>query len=137
MQMLGRTITDANGVEGPPRSVDGLGLLDLETDLTPEKLVGAGCFRDRSLGVSLDGYEIHLGRTSGEARPFLFDGERPVGWREGNVTGVYVHGLADNRAFVEWLCGASDVALPTAFDTLDVRLDRLAMAVEPRLQSVL
>ena len=36
-QMLGRRLHDPDGVEGPAASVDGLGLLDVETRLTAEK----------------------------------------------------------------------------------------------------
>ena len=36
-QMLGRSISDPNGIEGPPRTVPGLGLLDVETVMTGDK----------------------------------------------------------------------------------------------------
>ncbi len=36
-QMLGRTIADPDGIEGPPGKVAGLGLLDVETTLSDEK----------------------------------------------------------------------------------------------------
>jgi adenosylcobyric acid synthase len=36
-QMLGRTISDPNGIEGPPRTVPGLGLLDVDTVMTSDK----------------------------------------------------------------------------------------------------
>jgi adenosylcobyric acid synthase len=36
-QMLGRTISDPNGIEGPPRTVPGLGLLDVDTVMTGDK----------------------------------------------------------------------------------------------------
>ena len=36
-QMLGRTISDPGGIEGPPGVIDGLGLLDVDTTLSDEK----------------------------------------------------------------------------------------------------
>ena len=36
-QMLGRKLHDPEGLDGAPGSVDGLGLLDVETVMTPEK----------------------------------------------------------------------------------------------------
>ncbi len=36
-QMLGRSISDPDGIEGPPRTVPGLGLLDVETVMTGDK----------------------------------------------------------------------------------------------------
>ena len=65
----GCTIPD--GVEGPAGSVDGLGLLDVETRLTAEKRLVAvtGTTAD---GEPFAGYEMHMGATDGpdRARPF-------------------------------------------------------------------
>jgi adenosylcobyric acid synthase len=36
-QMLGRTIADPGGVEGPPATVEGLGLIDVATTLSDRK----------------------------------------------------------------------------------------------------
>lgn len=36
-QMLGRTISDPDGIEGPPRTIPGLGLLDVDTVMTGDK----------------------------------------------------------------------------------------------------
>ena len=35
--MLGRSIADPDGIEGPPASVEGLGLLEIETALEGDK----------------------------------------------------------------------------------------------------
>ena len=37
-QMLGRVIRDPDGIEGPPGECEGLGLLDVETLLTPREI---------------------------------------------------------------------------------------------------
>ena len=64
-QMLGRRIADPEGIEGPPGAVDGLGLLDVETVMRPEKRLALTAARDLASGEAVAGYEIHIGETSG------------------------------------------------------------------------
>ena len=98
-QMLGRSVADPDGIEGPPGAAPGLGLLDIETVMTGSKtlrpvdgeLTGGGAFA---------GYEIHLGVTTGPglARPFLHHADGSPGGAvspDGRVAGAYVHGLFD------------------------------------------
>lgn len=101
-QMLGRRLADPQGIEGAPATVDGLGLLDVETVMTGDKTLTAVTGRDAVTGETIHGYEMHIGRTTGpdSERPLLvlsdnsgrerLDGaasaQRPVG-------GCYVHGL--------------------------------------------
>ncbi|WP_152047749.1 cobyric acid synthase [Aureimonas psammosilenae] len=95
-QMLGRRILDPDGIEGPVREAEGLGLLDVETVLEREKVVRET--RAVSLsGLALEGYEIHLGRTEGpdRARPLALVDGRPEGATsaDGLVSGTYLHGF--------------------------------------------
>ena len=98
-QMLGRRITDADGIEGPAGSVEGLGLLDVHTVLTPAKALRT--VSGTALGAHFEGYEMHMGETIGPdtARPLaLFDDGRRDGAisPDGTVLGTYIHGfLAD------------------------------------------
>ena len=97
LQMLGRELRDPTSLEGG--DIAGLGLLDVMTTLAADKVT-----RQLSIawdGGTIDGYEIHHGRTEpGElVEPWLPDG---LGWRQGNVVGVYAHGLLDNGAFRQW-----------------------------------
>jgi adenosylcobyric acid synthase len=66
-QMLGRSIADPDGIEGPPGEAPGLGLLDLETTLSGEKALVEVRGREIASGEEVHGYEIHMGRTG--ARP--------------------------------------------------------------------
>ena len=96
-QMLGRRIADPEGIEGPPGGAEGLGLLDLETELAGGKtLVEAAGVEARS-GEAVWGYEMHVGKTDGPAldRPFLTLAGRPEGAvsEDGRVLGCYLHGL--------------------------------------------
>ena len=95
-QMLGRRIADPLGIEGAPAEVDGLGLLDVDTILSPAKTLRR--VRGEALGAAVEGYEMHMGETvgGGTARPFavLEDGSHDgaIGAR-GDVIGSYLHGL--------------------------------------------
>ena len=107
-QMLGRTIADPAGIEGPPATVEGLGLLEVDTVLSDEKRLEPvrGTTAD---GAPFSGYEMHLGVTAGpdRARPFarLADGScEGATSADGRVLGTYVHGLfADDRQRAGWL----------------------------------
>jgi adenosylcobyric acid synthase len=131
-QMLGKTVSDPDGVEGPAGTIAGLGLLDVETVLSSDKkLINAkGTTTD---GISFSGYEMHMGVTTGAdcARPFahLADGT-PDGAVSGNgrVIGTYVHGLfADDRQRSAWLSRLGAGPATVAYDELVERtLDRLA-----------
>jgi adenosylcobyric acid synthase len=96
-QMLGRTIADPLGIEGPAGAVDGLGLLDVTTQMTADKSNTLVEARHRATGAAVKGYEIHLGRTDGPDcdRPVLTIGDRADGAAsaDGRVQGTYVHGL--------------------------------------------
>ncbi|WP_233381867.1 cobyric acid synthase [Methylobacterium sp. C25] len=108
-QMLGQRISDPDGIEGEPRSIEGLGLLDVETVMTPAKRLVAVAGSSLADGVSFAGYEMHVGDTSGPdaARPLLrFADGRPDGAvsADGLVSGTYVHGLfADDCQRAAWL----------------------------------
>jgi adenosylcobyric acid synthase len=102
-QMLGRRIHDWQGLEGQPESVDGLGLLDVETTLEPNKALKRIHAVHVSTNTAITGYEIHLGRTSGEdcARPFALIDAVPDGAisRDGRVAGTYIHGCFESDVF--------------------------------------
>ncbi|MBX9844464.1 MAG: cobyric acid synthase [Xanthobacteraceae bacterium] len=130
-QMLGRSVADPDGVEGPSGTAPGLGLLDVGTTLTREKtLVSvAGTTGD---GMPFKGYEMHMGVTQGPdcARPFATVDGRPEGAVSKNerVIGTYVHGLfADDKQRSAWLqrlgAGPANVAYEELVETT---LDRLA-----------
>src|SRR3546814_17996987 len=70
--MLGRRLHDPDGIEGPPGSVAGLGLLDLETAMRPDKRLTEAAGRHRPTGAPVHGYEMHIGVTAGAATPRAF-----------------------------------------------------------------
>jgi adenosylcobyric acid synthase len=144
-QMLGRRITDPEGVEGPPGEVEGLRLLNVETILGGTKTLTRVAGRDLVHDAAIEGYEIHIGRTEGpdRARPLVeisADGEaaKPDGAcsTDGLVTGCYVHGLfaADGyrRAVLRALGGHGEEGLRFN-DAIEDVLDRLAEHLETHL----
>ena len=96
-QMLGRVVRDPHGIEGNASEIEGLGLLDVETVMEPEKTVRNVSARSVAFGTPLSGYEIHLGRTTGPdcLRPAaIVDGvEDGATSADGKVSGTYMHGL--------------------------------------------
>lgn len=142
-QMLGMTVADPHGVEGAPGVSQGLGLLDIATELTREKRLeqvsGACAFAD----ASVTGYEIHMGTSEGAARSkpaFMIDG-RPEGARsdDDHVLGTYLHGLFDTpsacSALLRWAGLDSEVTVDTA-RLREASLQRLADAARPLLAAL-
>ncbi|WP_031337283.1 cobyric acid synthase [Rhodopseudomonas sp. B29] len=137
-QMLGRVIDDPDGIDGPAGSVAGLGLLDITTTMQGDKSTtlvhGTHC----ATGAPVDGYEIHLGRSSGAdcARPVVTIGDRPDGAisADGRVQGTYLHGLFTNDVFRKaWLAGLG-IASQLAYESqIEQALDALADHVEAHL----
>jgi adenosylcobyric acid synthase len=131
-QMLGRTVSDPDGIEGPRASVPGLGLLDVTTTLSASKRLKPA-YGETHDGAPFAGYEMHMGRTAGPdcARPFakLADGS-PDGAMsaDGHIVGTYLHGLfADDRQRAAWLARLGAGATTLAYDPMvDDVLDRLA-----------
>jgi adenosylcobyric acid synthase len=142
-QMLGRSIADPEGIEGPAATVDGLGLLDIATVMSADKSTRLVQGIHAATGTAIEGYEIHLGRSDGPdgARPLVTIDGRPDGATsaDGRVQGTYVHGLFTGDAFRKaWLAHfgiasslayASEIesALEALADHLETHLDIEAM----------
>lgn len=102
-QMLGSVVRDPDGIEGPPGETQGLGHLAIETIMTPDKRLTRTEAVHVSTGLSMQGYEIHIGRSGGadRARPFALVDGAPEGATsaDGRVMGSYLHGMFSNDAF--------------------------------------
>lgn len=137
-QMLGKRISDPDGIEGPPASVEGLALLDVETILSDDKRLEAVSGESFD-GVSLSGYEMHIGRTSGAdcRRSFSVIDGNPDGAisANGRIWGTYLHGLfSDDRQRSAWLTRFGGSASVLEYEAaVDDVLDRLAAHMERHL----
>jgi adenosylcobyric acid synthase len=139
-QMLGRTITDRFGVEGRKQTVDGLGLLEVETVLDAAKRLVEVSGVELSTGMPINGYEMHLGITTGPGldRPMLRLASGADGCisRDGRVAGCYLHGLFASdpfrRAFLEVLgADSGEVAYELQIETtLDALADHLECCLD-------
>ncbi|OWU85691.1 cobalamin biosynthesis protein CobQ [Oceanicola sp. 22II-s10i] len=137
-QMLGREIADPEGIEGPPGTVAGLGLLDVTTVMRPAKRLALSDARHLASGAALSGYEIHLGETAGPdcARAWLEIGGRPEGAasRDGRIMGCYLHGLFASDTFRRAWLSEAGVASGLSHDyEVEQTLDRLAAHVAAHL----
>jgi adenosylcobyric acid synthase len=138
-QMLGRSVADPHGVEGPPDgSADGLNLLDVETLLSPSKTLKQ--VTGMALSEPFAGYEMHMGQTDGPdtRRPVAhFPGERTEGATspDGRVAGTYIHGLfalAEQRS--AWLAQLGVMGAGVNHRTsIDTALDEIASELERHL----
>ncbi|WP_257541304.1 cobyric acid synthase [Sphingobium sp. CFD-1] len=134
-QMLGRRIADPHGIEGPAGTIEGLGLLDIETILSGDKTLQQ--VAGRALGAPFTGYEMHMGQSAGPdcGRPFAhLDGARPDGASspDGRVLGTYVHGLFGStvlrKAFLNrWNLSSSEQDYGAS---VNAALDDIAMQLE-------
>lgn len=121
-QMLGETLSDPEGVEHGG-TLRGMGLLPCETVFSPEKLnrqTRGRVVSPEFAGVSLMGYEIHMGRTrrrGGSPFAVLEDGWED-GAAEGRVFGTYLHGLFDSGeltdALTRWLLAEKGLDMDVA-----------------------
>jgi adenosylcobyric acid synthase len=102
-QMLGKSVADPDGIEGPAGNTPGLGLLDVTTVMTPEKSLTRVSAVHAETKHAIEAYEIHIGRTEGHdrARPFALVGGAAEGAisADGRVHGSYLHGLFTSDGF--------------------------------------
>jgi adenosylcobyric acid synthase len=136
LQMLGEALIDPHGVDG---NGPGLGLLPLVTVFAQDKTVS---LREARFGplkgawaalseVALHGYEIHHGQTAlhpamaaaGDLAHVAMPED--LAWQnaQGNVLGLYLHGLFEDTAVLQALFGARARTLEAVFDGLADHID--------------
>jgi adenosylcobyric acid synthase len=136
-QIMGLTVADPYGVEGEPRTAEGLGLLPVHTVLSREKTTVRRRMRYGSVdGPILEGYEIHMGHTeTGEqpGNPLNYPvrrGEEVDGYRlSAKCWGTYLHGILDHRPVMEDLlrqAGITTIQLPDYRAFKERQYDKLA-----------
>lgn len=102
-QLMGVEVCDQDHVEGDIERLPGLGLLPVRTTMSGEKTTRqVTCEYGR-------GYEIHMGETmpmdDAPSAPLLHlqDGRTDGYLVDDKCMGTYVHGILDNKSFVDFL----------------------------------
>jgi len=146
-QMLGQWIHDPDAIESAAGSSEALGLLDMETTLTDNKILRNVCGQLLGSEIPVQGYEIHAGVSQGPAlanalfrltateegsgeSEQMTDGARND---DNSVMGSYVHGVFDQAALLEHVLTWAGLGEIEQFDYLAFReqqIERLADAVE-------
>ncbi|MGZ5916108.1 MAG: cobyric acid synthase [Methyloceanibacter sp.] len=139
-QMLGRTLSDPDGVEGQPGTVAGLELLDVNTIISGEKRLAEVSGETVSDDVALHGYEMHMGVTTGPATatPLVRFADGRVDGAvsaDGRVAGTYVHGLfADDRQCAAWIARLGGAPAGVNYEaSVEETLDSLAAHLEAHI----
>lgn len=139
-QMLGKSVADPHGIEGPAGTVAGLGLLDVATVMSPEKRTEPVSGRHPATDTAVNGYEIHIGATDGpdRSRPWLEVAGMPEGAcsPDGRIAGSYVHGLFSGDGFRRAYLNGLGVSARDDFShdaSVDAALDALAQHLEQHL----
>ena len=136
-QMLGVSIADPHGIEGPAGSVPGLSLLQVDTVIAGEKALAEVSGTTVADAAPVKGYEMHVGVSTGPdiARPLVrFSDGRSDGAvsADGRVAGTYLHGFfaddAQRRAWIERLGGtpsrhSHDADIQSTLDALADHLE--------------
>ncbi len=134
LQMLGRRLHDPAGVEGG--GAEGLGLLPIETTFDSDKIARRTTVRfthrlapawSPLANLEVRGYEIRHGRTVATA-PVGVAIKDNLGWVDGPVLGVTVHGLLEDPTVLQALFGKTPryslhEALDALTDTVMANLD--------------
>lgn len=140
LQLLGDGVDDPTGREGgQPGSEAGLGLLNVNTVFGAHKRLVAtvgtvsGAEGPWAVlnGLAVPGYEIHVGDTHGgpAARVIMVDPDgRAIGWQQGSVLGLYLHGLLESPAVVHALFTRRLPSRDAVFDRL---ADTIAVSFRP------
>ncbi len=143
-QMLGNTIADPHGIESTPGTTTGLGYLDIDTTLEPEKQLHRVTGNLLLGNASVGGYEIRCGISSGPAleKPLCNLGDKFDGAisTDGQVIGTYLHGLFDEASARDVLLGWAGLDNIAPFDYYAKReadIERLADCLQAHLDSPL
>ena len=132
-QMLGQMVNDPDGIEGTITKLPGLGLLPIQTTMTPTKTTQQVSFLFE--GQTCQGYEIHQGVSNTNQAIIQTD----------HCIGTYIHGFLDNAPVIEYLLKDKDVStvpLQNYADFKEEQYDKLAEHVRkyvdiPRLYQIL
>ncbi len=147
--MLGRKIQEQSTKADDICCETGLGLLSIDTVMSPEKkrnlFTGSissatGIFKELE-GLSAKGYEIHMGISTPYEKMTSFTSDG-TGYCKDNIYGTYVHGIFDKKeiaaALLQTLAKAAGKSIDTTSLTdrdehLEQQYEKLADIIESSL----
>ena len=140
-QMLGTEVADPEGVEDSPGISQGLGLLEISTNLEAHKQLRQVQGTLSLTGGQVQGYEIHCGASTGKGLErsvaTLEDGRTDGAISADNqVLGTYLHGLFDHPDSCAALLAWAGLEISQSVDQREIRetqLNRLAAELEQHL----
>ena len=144
-QMLGTQVSDLHAVEDIAGVSEGLGLLDMTTNLEQHKQLRQVRGTLSLTGDNIEGYEIHCGASSGTALnspvATMDDGRTDGAISADNqVLGTYLHGLFDHpdssAALLAW-AGLETTQVVDQREIRETQLNRLAAELEEHLDCAL
>ena len=138
-QMLGKKMSDPHMIESSGDDMEGIGLINIDTMLNPEKTLQRKDGIHLPSGLKVTGYEIHHGISERSEQPVLSFSDGSVcgsSSLDGRVWGAYLHGIFDEDLFRRWFIddlrqrkGLSRENRVIAPYNLDESLDSLAETV--------
>jgi adenosylcobyric acid synthase len=141
LQLLGLSITDNNKIEYNG-TLEGLGLLKIETEFLQEKDLSYIKALHIDSNYEIQGYEIHHGKTNwGSEKVILksFNKILGVSNSKGNIWGTYLHGIFENDYFRRWFLNKVRISKglkpieKISYFNIDKEIDRLASIVRNHL----
>lgn len=137
-QILGNAITDPDKIESDVPFVEALGLLGVQTKITPTKTLVKSHGFHLETKTYFQGYEIHMGETSGTdcQRPFSRINGQLEGAisKSGLVMGSYIHGMFSTDKFrKEFIKSITDISFSSSVNHSDLvngTLEELADQLE-------
>lgn len=136
LQMLGDSIHDPLGIEGPSGQSAGFGFFSYQTTFQTQKILRSNKGTLAATGSNITGYEIHHGITPIQTqKPFaLYADGTPEGIcsEDDHIRATYQHGLFDHPEAQKDLLHWMGITHPTTIDSTKQQEDQLN-----RLASVL
>ena len=142
--MLGNQLSDPHQIETSEETMRGMGLLDVDTVLAPQKTLIKREGTHIESGCRIVGYEIHHGKSRSSLTPALrFEDGETCGSvsGDGRVWGAYLHGIFDEDTFRRWFIDGlrvrknlSPLGNEGTIYNVDKSLDELAELVRSSLE---
>jgi adenosylcobyric acid synthase len=140
-QMLGESLDDSGGIEGQPGISKGLQLLRMQTSFaTHKRLANTQGHLHLADSPAVNGYEIHMGETSGPAleRCALTLAGTPHGAisADNQIIGHYLHGIFDHPKALDGILGWAGLNAAQHLDLgkeQEIAFNRLADAFEQHI----